>query len=87
MLGFISFLLMNGLLCDRFIAIFTEFLQGLPPFLPHFSLLLRRLRIRCCHLWHVQWSDEMTTWIVLGGLGALALAIYLLYALLNAEKF
>jgi K+-transporting ATPase KdpF subunit len=35
----------------------------------------------------VQWSDEMMIWIVLGGLGALALAIYLLYALLNAEKF
>ncbi len=29
----------------------------------------------------------MTIWIVLGGLGALALVIYLLYALLNAEKF
>ena len=29
----------------------------------------------------------MMIWIVLGGLGAFALAIYLLYALLNAEKF
>ena len=33
------------------------------------------------------WSDEMTIWMLLGGLGALALAAYLLYALLNAEKF
>lgn len=29
----------------------------------------------------------MTIWMLLGGLGALALAVYLLYALLNAEKF
>jgi len=29
----------------------------------------------------------MTIWMLLGGLGALALTAYLLYALLNAEKF
>ncbi|MBP8220297.1 MAG: K(+)-transporting ATPase subunit F [Aeromonadaceae bacterium] len=29
----------------------------------------------------------MSIWMLLGGVGALALAAYLLYALLNAEKF
>jgi len=67
--------------------IFTGFLQGRRRFLPYFFLRSLRLVIRGGDLLPLPWSDEMTIWMLLGGLGALALAAYLLYALLNAEKF
>jgi len=69
------------------LAIFTGFLQGRGSFLPHFFPRSLRLVIRGGDLLPLPWSDEMTIWMLLGGLGALALAAYLLYALLNAEKF
>lgn len=67
--------------------IFTEFLQEGWTFLPHFCLDSLSLLPRGGDRLPLPWSDEMTIWMLLGGLGALALAAYLLYALLNAEKF
>ena len=55
------------------------------PFYLIFARIPLGLRVRTCAVRLRR--NEMTFWMWLGGLGALALAVYLLYALLNAEKF